>query len=89
MTFYMNKSPNKLSTIYIYICIYTYIHIYIYIYTYIYIYIYIMSRVFPNGLGNQGSILGQVIAKTQKMVLDAILVNTQHYKVKWCNPRKE
>ena len=29
-----------------------------------------------------GSILGQVIAKTQKMVLDAILLNTQHYKVK-------
>ena len=28
-----------------------------------------------------GSIPGQVIPKTQKMVLDATLPNTQHYKV--------
>ena len=41
-----------------------------------------MSRVFGNGLGNQGSILGRVILKTQKMVLDAALLNTQHYKVR-------
>ena len=41
----------------------------------------LMSRVFTNGLGDQGSILGQVIPKTQKMVLDAALLNTQHYKV--------
>ena len=27
------------------------------------------------------SILGRVIAKTQKMVLDSSLFNTQHYKV--------
>ena len=27
-------------------------------------------------------ILGQVIPKTQKMVLDADLLNTQHYKVR-------
>ena len=47
-----------------------------------------MSRVFANGLGDQGSILGQVISKTQKMVLDATLLNTQYYKVrmKWNNP---
>ena len=37
--------------------------------------------VFANGLGDWGSILGQVIPKTQKMVLDATLLNTQHYKV--------
>ena len=41
-----------------------------------------MSRVFANGPGGQGSIPGRVIAKTQKMVLDAALLNTQHYKVR-------
>ena len=30
-----------------------------------------MGSVFANGLGDLGSILGQVIPKTQKMVLDA------------------
>ena len=39
-----------------------------------------MSTVFANGPGGQGSILGQVIPKIQKMVLDASLLNTQHYK---------
>ena len=47
---------------------------------------------FANGLGDWGSILGLVIPKTQKMVLDAPLLNTQHYKVlikgKWISPRK-
>ena len=42
----------------------------------------LMSRVFANGLGDRGSILGWVILKTQKMVLDAALLNTQHYKVR-------
>ena len=41
-----------------------------------------MSRVFANGLGERGSIPGLVIPKTQKMVLDAALLNTQHYKVR-------
>ena len=41
-----------------------------------------MVRVFANGLGDLGSIPGQVIPKTQKMVLDATLLNTQHYKVR-------
>ena len=36
-----------------------------------------MSRVFTNGPGDQGSILGRVIPKIQKMVLDASLFNTQ------------
>ena len=42
-----------------------------------------MSRVFANGPGDHGSIQGRVITKTQKkkMVLDATLLNTQHYKV--------
>ena len=42
----------------------------------------IMVRVFTNGLGDLGSILGRVIPKTQKMVLDSSLLNTQHYKVR-------
>ena len=39
-------------------------------------------RVFANGPGDLGSISGWVIPKTQKMVLDASLLNTQHYKVR-------
>ena len=41
-----------------------------------------MSRVFANGLGDQGSIPVWVIPKTQKIVLDAALLSTQHYKVR-------
>ena len=41
-----------------------------------------MIRVFANGLGNWGSILGRVIPNTSKMLLDATLLNTQHYKVR-------
>ena len=52
----------------------------------------IIVRMFSNGLGDLGSIPGQIIPKTQKMVLDASLLNTQHYKVrwrvKWSNPGK-
>ena len=40
-----------------------------------------MVRVFANGPGDLGSISGRVITKTHKMVLDAALLNTQHYKV--------
>ena len=40
-----------------------------------------MVRVFTKGSGDLSSILGRVIPKTKKMVLDAILLNTQHYKV--------
>ena len=47
-----------------------------------------MSRVFTNGPGDQGSIPGQVIPKTQKMVLDPPLLNTQHYKV-WIKGKVE
>ena len=42
----------------------------------------LMSRVFANGSGDQDSIPGRVIPKTQKMVLDATLLSTQHYKVR-------
>ena len=36
-----------------------------------------MSRVFANGLGDRCSILGWVIPKTKKIVLDAALLSTQ------------
>ena len=39
-------------------------------------------RVFAIGPGDRGSIPGRVIPKTQKRVLDASLLNTQHYKVR-------
>ena len=42
----------------------------------------LMRRVFANGPGDRGSISGWVIPKTEKMVLDATLLNTQHYKVR-------
>ena len=41
-----------------------------------------MVRVLANGPGDQGLIPGWVIPKTQKMLLDASLLNTQHYKVR-------
>ena len=37
---------------------------------------------FANGPGDLGSIPGRVIPKTQKMVLDASLLSTHHYKVR-------
>ena len=40
-----------------------------------------MSRVFANGPGDRDPIPGRVIPKTQKMLLDAALLNIQHYKV--------
>ena len=40
-----------------------------------------MGRVFANGLGDWGSTLARVISKTQKIVLDAALLNILHYKV--------
>ena len=41
-----------------------------------------MVRVFANGTGDRGSIPDRVRPKTQKMVLDAAFLNTQHYKVR-------
>ena len=41
-----------------------------------------MSRVFTNGPEDWGLIPGRVIPSTQKTVLDATLLNTQHYKVR-------
>ena len=42
----------------------------------------LVVRMFAKGPGDLGSIPGRVIPKTQKMVLDASLLNTQHYKVR-------
>ena len=41
-----------------------------------------MVTVFANGPCELGSILGRVIPKTQKIVLDPSLHNTQHHKVR-------
>ena len=41
-----------------------------------------MRRVFANGVGDWGSVPDRVIPKTQKMVLDSALLNTQHIKVR-------
>ena len=41
-----------------------------------------LSRVFANGLEDPGSIPARVITNIQKMVRDATLFNTQHYKVR-------
>ena len=38
--------------------------------------------VFANGPGDRGSVPGRVIPKTQKMVLDAALLSTQHNKAR-------
>ena len=40
-----------------------------------------MVRVFANDPGDLCSVLGRVIPKTQKMVLEATLLNTLHYKI--------
>ena len=39
-------------------------------------------RMFGNGPGDLALIPGRIIPKTQKMVLDASLLNIQHYKVR-------
>ena len=41
-----------------------------------------MSSVFANGPGDQGSVPGRVLPKTQKMVFDSTLLKSQHYKVR-------
>ena len=41
-----------------------------------------MSRVFANSPEDRGLIPDHVIPKTQKRVLDATLLNTEHYKVR-------
>ena len=41
-----------------------------------------MVRVFGNDPGDLGSISSRVIPKFKKMVLDASLLNTQHYQAR-------
>ena len=45
-------------------------------------------RVFTNGPGDRGSIPSWIIPKTQKMVIDSSLLNSQHYKV-WIKGKVE
>ena len=40
------------------------------------------NAMFANDPGDRGSIPGRVIPKTQKMVFDVSLLNTQHYKAR-------
>ena len=40
-----------------------------------------IGRMFANGPWDWGSTLGRVIPKTQKIILDVSLLNTQHYEV--------
>ena len=42
----------------------------------------LVGRVFANGPGDLGSILGHVIPKILKMVLDTSLLNTHQYMVR-------
>ena len=43
----------------------------------------LVSRVFANGPVDRGSFLARVVTqKSQKMILDAALLNNQHYKVR-------
>ena len=51
------------------------------IYDYFYWLIGLVGRVFTNSPGDLGSIPGQVIPKTLKMVLDTSLLNIQQHKV--------
>ena len=39
------------------------------------------GRVFTNGLGKWATVPSQIMPESQKMVLDASLLNTQHYKI--------
>ena len=52
-----------------------------------------MDSVFANGPGEQGSIAGVDVPKSQKLILNAALFKTQRYKVrikgKWSNPGNE
>ena len=60
----------------------SFFHIYIsiiLIYTYV---IGLVGRVYANGSEDRGSVPGRVIPKTQNIVLDTTLLNTQHYKAR-------
>ena len=48
----------------------------------IYRFIGLVVRVFDTGSVDRGSVPGWVITKTQEMLLDTALHNTQHYKVR-------
>ena len=64
------------------IFIYTHTHTHTHSYVYLYRVIGLISKVFANGPGDRGPIPDRVIPKTQKIVADAALLNTQQYKVR-------
>ena len=74
------KSGNLFNDPRIYLSVSVTIYLSIYLYKQIYIYIFFF---FFNGPGDLGSILGRVKSKIKKMVLDASLPNTQHYKARF------
>ena len=89
------KNNNMITAKNIYLKKIVYLSIYLSIYLSLFICIYlglftaiyqsnraIGQRVFANGLGDWDSIPGRVIPKTIKMVLDAALLSTQHYKMR-------
>ena len=82
----------KFTSIYKYVCKYRFFSLKCLIaeFRFLYLFIGLVGRGFTNGLVDWGSIPGRVIPKTQKMVLDASLINTQHYTVwikgKWNSP---
>ena len=69
---------------FIYLFIYLFNHLFHVLTTLYFVYRPIgqMSRLFAIGPGDRGSIPGRVIPKTQKIVLDATFLYSQHYKVR-------
>ena len=78
---YLYLFVHKIS-IYLYLFIYYSLFIIIYLLFMVHLAIGLMSRLFAYGPGDRGSIPGQVMPKTQKMVLDAALICTQDFKVR-------
>ena len=82
VTYYFYVNDTFHLSIHLSILTSSYIYIYIYIYIYMCVCVCLVDRVLANGPGDRGSIPGRVISKTQKMVSDTSLFNTQHYKVR-------
>ena len=71
-----------------YVCVCVCAHARTHTHLFLYWSIGLAVREFANDPGDWGSIPGRVIPKTQKMVLDLSLLNTQHYKV-WIKGKVE
>ena len=74
----IRKKSGNLLMILVYKCMYVCEHIYGHTHTHTHAYI-----LFANGPRGCGSLPGRIIPKTKKkIVFDAALLNTQHYKVR-------